>query len=220
MLKIICNFVGRLLGMSKNQNSIGDDDKFDYVDFVYQLKKKKKGLMSKRQYLAVAKKLSDVSPCNLLVFGLGEDSYLWNKINKGGVTIFLEDCAEWIDKVNDGSLQVRHISYNTKVVDHAEIGFDEEKLKLKLPEDVSNLEYDFIIVDAPLGHQPPRPFKGPGRMSSIYAASKLLKSGGTAVVDDMGRLVEETYAFHYFGESNLTDMIEKKVGVFKTKLKC
>ena len=78
-----------------------------------------------------------------------------------------------------------------------------------------DLTYDFIIVDAPLGHQPPRPLKGPGRMSSIYMAFKLLKKGGVVVIDDMGRPIEKQYAFHYFGEENLIDFIEKKVGIFQ-----
>ena len=130
--------------------------------------------MSKKQYIEIAKMLKRVAPCNLLVFGLGEDSYLWSQINKGGQTYFLEDSLDWINKINDGSLQVKHVKYTTKIEEHREIGFDNKKLDIVLPEEVSNLQYDFVIVDAPLGHQPPRPFKGPGRMSSIYTASKLL----------------------------------------------
>ena len=202
MLKIIFDFSKKYLKSSSQKPVETSNGPFNYVDFIQNMKKQNKGLMSKKQYLAVAKKLSEASPCNLLVFGLGEDSYLWNEINNGGVTFFLEDSADWISKINDGSLMVRHIKYNTEVSKHLEMGFDEEKLELDLPDEVQNLEYDFIIVDAPLGHQPPRPYKGPGRMSSIYTASKLLKFGGTAVIDDMGRPVEEKYAFHYFGKRN------------------
>jgi len=194
-----------------------DDSLFNYKQFINLMKKQNKGLMSKKQYLKISEELSKVSPCNLLVFGLGEDSYLWDNINKSGSTIFLEDSKEWIDTVNDGSLVIEHIQYSTSVDKHKEIGFDEQKLRLTLPESVLNKKYDFIIVDAPLGHQPPRPFKGPGRMSSIFMASQLLKNGGIVVVDDMGREVEKTYAYHYFGEKNLKMFIENKVGIFLTK---
>lgn len=190
---------------------------FDYEYFIKNMKKQNKGLMSKKQYLAISKRLSEVSPCNLLVFGLGEDSYLWNNINHGGVTFFLEDSADWIEKMNDGSLVVKQVKYNTEISKHFEIGFEDQRLKLDLPEEVNELKYDFIIVDAPLGHQPPRPFKGPGRMSSIYTASQLLKVGGTVVVDDMGRPVEKKYAMHYFGKKNLVQMVQKKVGIFELK---
>jgi len=190
-------------------------DTFDYVDFIKNMKKQKKGLMSKKQYLRIAKKLNELSPCNLLVFGLGDDSYLWSKINNKGQTIFLEDSKEWITSVNDGTLDVEHVVYKTSVENQKEIGFIPEKLELSIPNRVSDLTYDFIIVDAPLGHQPPRPFKGPGRMSSIYMAFKLLKKGGVVVIDDMGRPIEKQYAFYYFKEENLIDFIEKKVGIFQ-----
>ena len=188
---------------------------FDYVTFIRNMKKQKKGLMSKKQYLRIAKKLSEISPCNLLVFGLGDDSYLWSKINNKGKTIFLEDSKDWIASVNDGTLDVEHVVYQTSVENQKEIGFIPEKLEFSIPNRVSDLTYDFIIVDAPLGHQPPRPFKGPGRMSSIYMAFKLLKKGGVVVIDDMGRPIEKQYSFHYFKEENLIDFIEKKVGIFQ-----
>lgn len=215
MLKIIFDFSKKYLMCSPQKSVECSNGPFNYECFIQNMKKQNKGLMSKKQYLAVAKKLNEASPCKLLVFGLGEDSYLWNKINDGGVTFFLEDSADWINKINDGSLMVRQIRYKTEVSMHLEVGFDEEKLKLDLPDEVQDLEYDFIIVDAPLGHQPPRPYKGPGRMSSIYTASKLLKVGGTVVIDDMGRPVEEKYAFHYFGKRNLVQLVQKKVGIFE-----
>ena len=171
--------------------------------------------MSKKQYLTIAKKLSEASPCNLLVFGLGEDSYLWKKINTNGTTIFLEDSKQWINSVNDGTLDVEHVIYTTSIKEQKNIGYNKKKLKLPIPKRVSKIKYDFIIVDAPLGHQPPRPYKGPGRMSSIYTAYNLLKEGGTAVIDDMGRPIEKQYALHYFREENLISFIEKKVGIFK-----
>ena len=208
---MVRKLISFLLNIFKKKNF----NEFDYINYIKNMKKQKKGLMSKKQYLRISKKLTDLSPCNLLVFGLGEDSYLWKKINNMGKTIFLEDSREWIDTINDGTLNVEHVVYQTLVENHKEVGFNSEKLEISITNNVSDIKYDFIIVDAPLGHQPPRPFKGPGRMSSIYMAYKLLKKGGIVVIDDMNRPVENDYANYYFGKENLIDLIESKVGIYK-----
>jgi len=187
----------------------------DYVEYINRMKREKKGLMTKQQYDEVANELSELVPCNLLVFGLGHDSYLWNLMNEGGNTIFLEDNEEWIKEISDDTLKVFRVEYHTKVEDWEKINFDESQLQLDLPDSVENVSWDFVIIDAPLGHSPPRPYKGPGRMSTIYNGYRLLKNGGIGVVDDMGRAVEREYAYHYFGKSNLKKMIQHKVGVFK-----
>jgi glucuronoxylan 4-O-methyltransferase len=172
----------------------------DYKKYIKGMKRRGEGLMSRGQYLYIADELAKKSPCNLLVFGLGHDSYLWNLINENGRTIFIEDDEDWIDEISDGSLEVYSIKYSTKVSEWESINYDESKLQLDLPEEVAGEEWDFVIIDAPLGHSPPRPYKGPGRMSTIYNGYRLLKNGGVGVVDDMGRVVEREYAFHYFGK--------------------
>lgn len=189
-------------------------ERLDYRQRVEDLKQRGQGLMSREQYLAIAEALSERSPCQLLIFGLGEDSPLWQDINRGGTTVFLEDDADWTRKINDGSLEVFKVTYHTKVEDYASIGFEPERLRIRLPAQVENRLWDFVIVDGPLGHNPPRPFKGPGRMSSIYHAYELLRDGGLAVIDDMGRRVERLYAFHYFGEQNMIALIQNKLGLF------
>ena len=190
-------------------------DQFDYVKYIKSMKKMGHGLMSVCQYMNISKELAEAVPCNLLVFGLGQDSYLWDGINENGRTIFLEDDDEWIGQVNNGALNVYKVEYSTRVEDYQEIGFDETRLTLDLPEEVIETEWDFVIVDGPLGHQPPRPYRGPGRMSSIFIAYKLLRRGGVAIVDDMGRPIEREFAYHFFGEKQLKTLIENKVGVFK-----
>lgn len=187
----------------------------DFLKYIDNMKREKKGLMTKLQYEEVANELKDLVPCNLLVFGLGHDSYLWNLMNEGGKTIFIEDDKEWIRVIADYSIEVHKIDYSTKVEDWESINFDESKLHLDLPDEVENIKWDFVIVDGPLGHSPPRPYKGPGRMSSIYNGYRLLRDGGIGIIDDMGRVVEAEYANHYFGKENLKKMIQNKVGVFK-----
>ena len=186
----------------------------NYTGLIEEMKKSGKGLMSKGQYMALAETLDKLSPCNFLVFGLGEDADVWEEINKGGRTVFLEDDKEWIGKFKNKDLEIHPVEYNTRSEDYMKIGFDAEKLHMELPKDITDVEWDIIFVDGPLGHNPPRPFKGPGRMKSIYAAHSLLGGGGVCVVDDMGRIIESVYAHHFFGSENLYGLVEGKVGFF------
>jgi len=182
-----------------------------------------KGLMSLNQYLAIGSLLENLSPCNFLVFGLGEDSYLWEDINKGGKCVFLEDDEDWMKKFKDSNLDVRKVNYTTKVKDFKLLVENTEELSLNLPEDIRQTEWDIILVDAPLGHgpmnttlsnTPGRPFKGPGRMSSIYEASRLVKKQGIVIVDDLWREAESTYAIRYLGDRPV-NLVENKVGFFR-----
>ena len=191
----------------------------DLVDLILKFKALNKGLMSQGQYLATAREINKTQPANLLIFGLGEDANIWKKINNKGRTVFLEDDKDWIKKFTDQSLEIYDVFYDTKSEDHENIGFDSELLKMNLPEQVKNTTWDTIFVDGPLGHNPPRPYKGPGRMKSIYTAHSLLKTGGTCIIDDMGRLIESKYAFHFFGRENMHNLVENKIGIFTKKQK-
>lgn len=192
----------------------------NFMSNLEEMKSKNLGLMSAEQYANIGYVLSAMTPCNVLVFGLGEDSYLWNDLNNSGKTIFIEDDKLWANKFKDTGLHIVNAKYSTFVGDHEKIGYDTETLdSLKLPDYVENEKWDFIIVDAPLGHGPPgRPYKGPGRMQSIYKAHKLLREGGICVVDDMKRMVEQKYSLHFFGQRNILNVIEGKVAIFKKEI--
>jgi glucuronoxylan 4-O-methyltransferase len=189
----------------------------NFRTLITEMKASGKGLMTETQYVNVGYVLGLLSPCNFLVFGLGEDSYIWEQINVGGRTVFLEDDLEWIQKFNDCGLEIHPVKYDTKAEEHTDIGFDIERLKMKLPDEIVNTGWDMILVDGPLGHNPPRPYKGPGRMQSIYAAHYLLKNNGVCVVDDVNRLIEGKYASYFFGKENLYNIVENKVGIFKKR---
>ena len=184
----------------------------NYKQKIIEMKKNGQGLMSLNQYMVVGDALSKICPCDLLVFGLGYDSLIWDSMNKG-TTIFIEDDEEWSKKSEFAHLKVVNVMYNTKVSD--KVGYDSKLLYLDLGEEIMNKRWDCIIVDAPLGHQPPRPFKGPGRMSSIFMASQLITEKGIVIVDDMGRPIEREYSMYYFGEKNLVNLVEGKLGVFQ-----
>ena len=187
----------------------------DYAELIRKMKHDGIGLMRYDQYVRIAYYLNKLSPCNFLVFGLGEDSPIWKKINQGGRTVFLEDDKEWIKKFDEKNLEKHEVIYDTKAKDHESIGFDAEKLQMSLPKQITETSWDIILVDGPLGHNPPRPYKGPGRMKSIYQAHKLLRNGGICVVDDMLREIEQKYAYHYFGMESRLEIIDSKVAIFK-----
>jgi glucuronoxylan 4-O-methyltransferase len=64
-----------------------------------------------------ARVLEKKSPCNFLVFGLGHDSLMWNTLNYGGRTIFLEEDESWIQQIRRRfpMLESYHVTYDSKV---------------------------------------------------------------------------------------------------------
>jgi 23S rRNA G2069 N7-methylase RlmK/C1962 C5-methylase RlmI len=67
---------------------------------------------------------------------------------------------------------------------------------------VSSRRWDVIVIDGPAGHDNHEKYTGreaPGRMKSIYMASKLVAPGGFVFVHDCDRLVEQQYAARYLG---------------------
>jgi len=156
------------------------------------------GLMTIKQYELIYKIIKTKYPCNVLVFGLGEDSYLWKSANKGGNTIFIENIKSWGDKFPD--LDVEIVNYKTTVLDFPN-NLNEEKLLLDLSEDITKIKWDIVIIDSPVGHNPPCS-KGscklcsytnpaPGRMSSIFSASKLIHNNSIVIIDDINREIEK-----------------------------
>ena len=185
-----------------------------FFQIIY-LKYKHKGLMSFRQYWHIAREIEIIRPANILIFGLGFDSLLWNKLNKNGKTIFIEDNKDWIDKFKYKDLLIKKVSYKTEIKRYREYGIDSEFLLLKLSKEIFQTKWDLIFVDGPLGHQPPRKWAGPGRMSSLYTAKKLSKFAKCIIVDDFARKIENEYSLYYFGKKNLYKVIEKKLAFFK-----
>jgi len=175
------------------------------------------GLMSSFYYEEICKELEPLCPCNLLVFGLGNDSFLWHNLNKDGTTVFIEDDIEWISNFENSDLNIIPVKYNTFVEDYKILKYNESKLTIELPENITNKEWDFIFVDGPLGHQPPRPWAGPGRMKSLYTAFTLIKNNGVVVVDDFSRPIENNYTRHFFGKDNIYKVINKKIAFVKSK---
>ncbi|KAJ4952745.1 hypothetical protein NE237_029577 [Protea cynaroides] len=162
-----------------------------------------------------ARILDQKSPCNFLVFGLGHDSLLWSSLNYGGRTVFLDEDESWIKLIKQKfpNLEAYHVVYDTKVRDSEnlfKIGKEKEctvvtdaenskcQLMLKaLPQEVYEVEWDVIMVDAPTGYRD----DAPGRMGAIYTAGMLArnrKEGETDVfVHDVNREVEDKFSMTF-----------------------
>lgn len=139
--------------------------------------------------------------CALLVFGCGNDSYFWEKVNRDGTTVFLEDNPAWVDEARARLAHsvVHPVDYGTRLTDWQRLLDSPADLALKLPDAVGARRWDVIVVDGPAGYNDHQP----GRMKSIAAAAKLVASGGCVFVHDCNRPAERAYASRYLGDDRL-----------------
>ncbi|XP_057525248.1 glucuronoxylan 4-O-methyltransferase 1 [Amaranthus tricolor] len=167
--------------------------------------------------------LLNKSPCNFLVFGLGHDSLMWNALNYGGRTIFLEEDQAWIHQIKRRfpMLNSYHVVYDTKVnqahnlmdlskglectsITHPKHSMCQLALKT-LPKEVYETEWDLIMVDAPTGYYD----EAPGRMTAIYTAGMIArnkKEGETHVfVHDVNREVEDEFSKAFLCEGYMKE---------------
>lgn len=159
----------------------------------------------------ISKIMSVVRPdSKVLVFGAGYDSKLWSSgpnivQSKGmappsGRTLVLEDDPHWIEKVGAANpeVDVRPVAYHTTLLDQQKYKDDETLLKEDFPADElangkDSRAWDVIIVDAPQAFKKDTP----GRMKSIYWASKLVKNDGYVFVHDFNRGTEQWFSKKY-----------------------
>ncbi|MCO5567860.1 hypothetical protein L7F22_021556 [Adiantum nelumboides] len=170
-------------------------------------------------------------PCNFLVYGLGHDSPLWQALNFGGLTIFLEEDPKWIEEMTKAhpSLQAFHVTYSTMVLQadsllahtrenkqicsprHDDLQRSDCKLALKsLPPLVYSTKWDVIMIDAPRGYFP----EAPGRMSAIYSSAVMAmareKTQSTDILlHDVERPVEKAWGNEFLCSKNRRDAVGK-----------
>ena len=157
---------------------------------------------------AIVEAIQSRPGCSLLVFGCGNDSAFWEKVNERGTTAFIEDDPLWADKVRG---QLKHASvflvqYDTKKSEWISLLHSPDRLALDLPEEVTSKRWDVIVVDGSAGHENHQKYTGheaPGRMKSIYMASRLIAPGGMVFVHDCERLVEQQYVARYLASGRL-----------------
>ena len=141
---------------------------------------------------AIALVLKRKAPCKLLIFGLGNDSGWWLRLNAGGITVFLEDDAGWIRECTRRypGTTIHIVSYETRRSDwRTLLEGPPEALDLAVPESVTSTRWDVILVDAPAGWSDDTP----GRMKSIHFASRVVAMNGDVFVHDCDREVERAF---------------------------
>jgi hypothetical protein len=144
-------------------------------------------------------------PCRFLVFGLGNDSMYWSRINPDGETVFLEDHPGWLDYVRklDPSVSAHLVAYDTVVSEWRELLDRPEKLRMELPDGLGEKTWDVILVDAPVGVSE----RSTGRMKSIYLASVLRAGSSDVFVHDCFREVEQAYTDRYLLPENFVEEV-------------
>lgn len=155
----------------------------------------------------VAAAIAQFRPCRLLVFGAGNDSSMWQQLNEGGTTVFLEHNPKWIDSIRevDASLDIRRVEYTTRITRWREHLDRPSSLEMDLPQEIRETRWDAILVDAPNGFIIADEYPGPGpihgRMQSIFTARELVTSGGYVFVHDAQREVEDASCTRFFSDS-------------------
>lgn len=162
------------------------------LEYLTDLVVRNPGQMTVDEYGEIATEIENRRGTNVLVFGCGRDSPLWVRANQPGRTVFVESSPIWATRAhkniqNEGLVlgisKIKIVTYKTQLANwKADLETD-----LTLPGlDSFPKLWDVIIVDAPVGQG-----RGaPGRLQSIYEASRRCAPGGVVFVHDMSRLVE------------------------------
>lgn len=146
---------------------------------------------------AIAAEIARKPDCSLLVFGCGNDSPVWEHLNRSGHTAFIEDDPEWAERARRSlsAAKVHVVSYGTTVSEWRDLLARPGDLTMDLPPEVAGQKWDVIVVDGPAGHKDHLP----GRMKSIYNAARLAAPGGMVLVHDAERPAESVYAARFLG---------------------
>jgi hypothetical protein len=169
--------------------------------------------LSTAQLKAISIIVKEKASCRLLIFGVGNDSVFWSKINKDGVTIFFENNNNWYQSINTMAkgLTVFLIDYNTKRSDWKMFLDSPSLLDMTLPSNVETEKWDVILVDGPNGQND----QSTGRMKSIFLSSRLIKDSGDIFVHDCNREVEDIYCNRFLKKENLKIEIKAPVGCLR-----
>lgn len=163
--------------------------------------------MSHEQYTEITRELLKMRPCNMLIWGAGNDIWLWAAANIQGQIAALESDRQWLKtsagKVRE-SVHFVSVSFKQKVAKSA--GLLEHPMKVDLlvdvPSNLSETAWDIVLVDGPAGNS----LDSPGRMESLYTSSVLIanvvrrwRKNVTLYIHDASRDVERNWADAVFG---------------------
>ena len=107
----------------------------------------------------IVKAITSRPGCSLLIFGCGNDSVLWEKVNRNGTTAFLEDDPEWLELARSRltTAEAHLVRYGTQQSDWILLMNSPPKLELDLPAAISSRRWDVVLVDGPRGTEATSP---------------------------------------------------------------
>ena len=154
-----------------------------------------------KELFPIIRSILEIPDCRLLIFGCGNDSPLWERVNAGGKTVFLENDPAWIEKISPKlfASSVHRVEYGTRVDDWRSNLDSGNELLLDLPSEITLGSWDIVIVDGPPGYDNTLP----GRSRSIVTASRLVAPRGRVFVHDCERPLEKAFAARYLGDNRL-----------------
>ncbi len=182
-----------------------DPDFYELIGRLYLMRKERDIQLQPEHLAAVSGCLSP--GCRLLVFGVGNDSSFWLEENSGGTTYFIEDNPEWAERLlrECPDANVALVTYDTQRSQWQRLMESPAKLEMAdLPPEIAGTYWDVILVDAPMGYK----LHHPGRMKSIFTASRLVKPGGHVFVHDCDRQVEQAYCDRFLKPENLVEELD------------
>ncbi|MGI9319258.1 MAG: hypothetical protein ACR2QW_18165 [bacterium] len=153
-------------------------------------------MITKQQRGIICKQILRKGPrCNMLVFGLGRDSIIWQTVNPG-FTLFVEHDTRWsrtMEKQING-IQVLNYEYLTQCEPtlpvHEQPPISETELAAyPIPPELLARKWDIILIDGPTGFDN----SCPGRMLPIYWSSVISSNRCDIFVDDYMRPIEFTH---------------------------
>jgi glucuronoxylan 4-O-methyltransferase len=128
----------------------------------------------------------------LLVFGLGHDTPLWQRVNRDGETLFVEHDPAFIATAEARPDAPRIVPFDFGA--HASVfGAFSMTLtaldRIAVPGPISEGHWDVILIDGPTGHK----LADPGRLLPIHWASRLMRRETHVFLDDYHRALERHF---------------------------